>query len=259
MGACALHRLNVGDGDRHDVRASGLEQRDPRGLLGHRDHADVLDGRRPRLLPVVAVAAQEGRQLHRLLALRADELVGTGADRERAGLLRAHLVEVLVRHNDSAHRAVRAREPHRHARHGLLGLDQQRVALGGDRVDESRHGRERVLGLRAEHQPVVAERQVVGGEVVAVVELDAVPDIEAPGQLVGRGLPRGSQARNVVAAEVLHDRVVEDLVPPGLVGLDEDGEIVLAESLEGDRRDNRLAGGTTRRAGPGRSAGRRGA
>ena len=255
MGAGALHGLEVGHGDGHDVGSAGLEQGDPGGLLRHRDHPDVLDRGGTRLLPLVPVGAQERRQLHRLLALGADELVGPGADRECAGLLGTHLVEVLVRHDNAAHRAVRAREPHRHARHGLLGLDQQLAALGLDRVNEHGHGRERVLGLRAEHQPVVAEGQVVSREVVSVVELHAVPDREAPGQLVRRRLPYGGETRNVMAVQVLHHRIVENLVPPGLVGLDQHGEVVLAQALERDRGDGRLAGRAAGgRAGPGRTA-----
>ena len=125
--------------------------------------------------PVVGV----GVELHAGLGHPLGELVRPRADRRGAEAVLADLLEVVLGQD----RRRRERDLQRPL--GLLGLvDHREVVRGGDRLvvleDVRRPRIGRLLGAEA----LEREDHVGRGQRVAIVELDALADVERPGQAV---------------------------------------------------------------------------
>ena len=178
--------------------------RDELGDLGRRlrydPDAHVLEGGLGA--PVIVVADQ-----HVLLLLAPlDELVGPGAD-----WILLHPVEALFLDHPIGVHDERGQP-----------LDEERVGAVGAELDrevvEDLHAADlRVVApthelvLRVQHA-VEARLDVSGGERAAVVEPDALPELDFPGHVV-ESLPRHGQARTDLARlDVASGQVIEDVV-----------------------------------------------
>ena len=211
--------------DRLDV--AGQQRCDARSILRQEAQRHFFPGRRAAPVRVVS------RELDAVAFDIADELVGTGAD----GRLAA--VEILgrgFRRRLRDHHHLRHVGRHQRIRRGRLEADRIRID-DDDFLD--------LLGERGERRRAVGHRRdaldrrddVGRGEVAAVMELDAVAQLELPGQRVDR-LPLGSEAGLELRLLVALDEVAEDVrgdvvvrrdvvvvrVERGHVGAESDGQ-----------------------------------
>jgi hypothetical protein len=140
---------------------------------------DAIDLRRAA---EVVLVGDEGHALVRLVGL---ELERAGADRVQAEVV----AELLNRLPADDHAAVVVGDEAEEERHRLLELDAHRGRVERlDRFDRRVVARER-RRLRV-GGALEREDDVVGGERAEVaVELDALPQVKRPRQLVGRALP----------------------------------------------------------------------
>ncbi len=201
---------------------SSAATRGPALVIGRK--IDALPGR--LVAPIGVVALQ-----HDAVALGvAHEPVGPGADRGLAGIERLGLgigADVLAFLAVERHRAgavllggqdARWSKARWQQRIRLVGRDHHGERIGrrhaGDRAHVDAERRRRVL-----HPRRAAERidHVVGGEVVAVGELHARPQLELPGRVV-EGAPRHGEARLHQLVLVLVGQPVEDVLEQRVVG-----------------------------------------
>jgi hypothetical protein len=157
-----------------DVGLALLEHGDARRALGDALHRHALDvGGVP---PVAGIGLQD----HLDPRLAAHELVGPGADRVLAKALVADLADVRLRHHDPGRGGRRVVEGHE------VGPGLFQVEADGERVDDLdlAHASLELVGPRA-LVAVVAELHVLGGDGIAVVELEAASQLELVGQPVG--------------------------------------------------------------------------
>jgi hypothetical protein len=183
----------VGRHLRRDLDLAALERCQPYADLLVEAQRDVLD--RWLLAPVAVI----GGQRDPLAAFPAIELVRSRADHHGVDA-RVAEVGVLGRRDHHVRRARRRR------RVGLVtgDLDCRRV----DRLDLRAlvHVAAEVLAALVE-DPVPAGHDVVRGERLAVVELDALPQVEDPGVAVE--LPALGQPRRELAALAQHEPLVD--------------------------------------------------
>ena len=233
-----LERLELGRRDAHGVvQSPGLE------VLGHRVgvlvdlHHELVDGGLA-LDPVVRVLDH----LHVLALLDLGRLEGPGADDRR-------LVDVG-----------RGQAGHRHLGPDVLGQDRDPetqhvgLGLGADHLHREvalRHDLDDVVGVAGEGREVVLDDEVVGErdvrrrEGLAVLPLDALPELEGPRLAVRRGGPACRQlgprreVRRVADEEVVVE--MEDLVGRAAVP-DERVEVVGVERRAEAQRERRRRG-----------------
>ncbi len=180
--------------DRH-VDLAVLQRGHPHRVVGDRLEDDRLDLRR------AAPVAREGLH-HDLFVLGpADELVRPGPDGGPGDRGRV-LARVLL---GRVHRGLTQGDVAQEHRPGLLGVDPHRVGVHDlHPVDRGeRRGAAQLVGRVG--QTLDAELDRLGGEVLAVVELDAAPQLELPRgrrhQLRHLGRERGDQLEGLVALE----------------------------------------------------------
>ena len=216
-----------------DVHLAALEHGHARrGLRDHLEH-DTLDAR--RLAPV----ALEGLH-HQLDARRvAHELVRAQADGMLLEAVGTDLLDVLLGHDPA-----RAADDRPVVAHEVGPRLVQREAHAGGRDDGDLLDLVvQQLALRA----VEAELHVLRGERIAVVELEALAQLELVGPLVGAHRPGLGQARgHEVAGHRLHERVVHRVEEPERRELAHD----LAR-IEPVRRDRHVEGPAHLALGPG--------
>ena len=137
-----------------------------------------------------------------------DELVGAEADRLPLEAVVADPLDVLLGHHPA--RAAHQRSVERHeVRPGLAQLKADAV-----RIDDHDLAHLVVEDLRA-LGAMKAELHVLGGEGVAVVELESLAQLELVGELVRAHRPRLGQARrHQIAGHRLHERVVDRVEHP---------------------------------------------
>ena len=185
-----------------DVDLAVLQHRGPRG--GVRDRLEHQPLHRWHLAPVTF----EGFH-HQLHAGRvAHELVGPEPDGLFLEALVADLLDVLPGHDPA--RAGRQRSVERHEVGERL-VEMEAHARGADHLDLPHP----VLEDLADLGPLEAELHVVGGEGVAVVELQALAQLELVDTLIRAHRPRLRQARrHEIARHRLHQRVVQGVEHP---------------------------------------------
>ena len=185
-----------------DVDLAPLQHRRSRG--GIRDALEDEPLHRRHLAPVRLVGLHDQLDARRV----AHELVGPQADRLLLEAVVADLLDVLLRH-----------DPARAAHEGAV----ERHEVGPRLVQVKAHA----IGIDDDHLPhlvvqdlralgaVEAELHVLGGEGVAVVELQALAQLELVDALIRAHRPRLGQARgHEVAGHGLHERVVDRVEDP---------------------------------------------
>src|SRR5262249_48351460 len=185
-----------------DVDLAVLDHGRARGRLGHGLEHEPLHRR--RLAPV----ALEGFH-HELDARRvADVLVGTETDRRLLERLVADALDVLLRHDPGSTAGQRAIERHEVGK-GLVQVKAHAVRTHDLDVAHL------VLEDLADLRPLVTELHVVRGERIAVVEPEALAELELVGLAVRALLPRLRQARrHEIAGHRLEECVVERVEHP---------------------------------------------
>ena len=204
------------------VHLAVLQHRRAGGGVGHRLEHEPLHG--GHLAPVALVRLHDQLDAGRV----AHELVGPEPDRPLLEAVVADALDVLLRHDPAGARGQRAVESHEVGE----GLVQVEAHPGGA---DNLHVAHAVLQNLADLGPLEAELHIIGGERVAVVELDALAQLELVDALIGAHRPRLGQARrHQIAWHRLHERVVQRVEDP-------------------ERRDE--AGGRLARVEPGRRQG----
>src|SRR6185437_12055135 len=183
----AKHGLGA---DRRDRCLAGAHHRQPCALLRHQEDREILEVR-----PAAPMRRGHRGELDAVARHVADELPGAAADRLLAELLLADLLDIGLGH-DRALRRYRARQGRRQAdlRAGGVHLDRQ-VVDHLDALDRAPHARRRGGERARPHLALEAELHVVGGELVAVVEGLARPDVEGPGEAVRGEFPAFGDTR----------------------------------------------------------------
>ena len=178
------------------VHLAALEHGHPRGGLGHALVDQPLD--RGHLAPVTLVGLH-----HQLDARRvADELVGPEAHRILLEAVGAHLLHVLL--GDDPARAGRVGPVEGHEVGPRL-VEVEAHPVGSGDLDVAHLLLQDLRALGA----VEAEPHVLGGERVAVVELESLAQLELVDAPVRAHLPGLGEARGQeIAGHRLHERVV---------------------------------------------------
>ena len=238
-------------GGRHvldHLHVAGQERRDARGVLRQQAQRHLL----PRRLaaPVRVVA----RELDAIALRVAHELVGPGADRRLAGV---EIVGGRLRRGLRDDRDLR--HVGGHQRIGRRGLEPDRQRIDDDHLlDLLRVGGERRRAVRHRRHALDRGDDVGRGEVAAVVELDALAQLELPRQRVDR-LPFGREPRLELRLLVALHEVAEDVggdvvvrrevvivrIDGGDVGAEADGQI---RGRGRERRRRRTAAAAMARA-----------
>ena len=210
--AVVLERAAPSVETRGAVDRAGPQGGDPRLLVGkrlqrHRVHVRLA------LLPEALV----GHVLDPVVRVEADHPVGPGADRVAAD------VDLVVEPGGDDRRVAAPGEEAEHAR--VAGLQAEPGDVLRDDVDaqERRHLADRRDAARQRRVQHLLDRvlDVPRVELLAVVELDALAEVEGDRLLVGRDLPRlcecGLQVQVLVP---LDERVVRGLLAPVVRGQD---------------------------------------
>ena len=185
-----------------DVDLAPLQRRQAGRLVGDHAEAQRLDAR--RLAPVVLVGLE-----HELDARRErHEAVRPGADGRLLEPVVSNLLHIFLR-DDPAGAGRRAAVEGHEVGPGLLQSEAHPLGVHdlhrGDLLLQELRGRASVA--------LEGELDVLGGDRIAVVELDAFAQDELVGQAVGRGAPGLRQARrHALARHGLHEGVVERVV-----------------------------------------------
>ena len=138
----------------------------------------------------------------------AHELVGPEPDRPLLEAVVADALDVLLRHDPGGARGQGAVEGHE-VGEGLVQVEAH--PRGADDLDVAHPLFQDLADLRA----LEAEPHVLGGEGIAVVELDALAQLELVDLLVGAHRPRfGEARRHEIAGHRLHERVVHRVEDP---------------------------------------------
>ena len=197
-----------------------------------RGHAGrlVLDDPERDLLPVrlLAPVGVVARELDAIAVGVSNELVAAAADRRlaRVEVLGRRAGRDLLRHDVDRRQVVgRERIRRRIAEADRVGIDD---LLGDDRL---RVRGERSRAVRDERHPVDRERDVLGSQLAAVVELDPLAQLELPRLVVDR-LPRCRDARNHLRVRIHLHELVEDVL----------GDVVVREQVVEVRIDRRHVG-----------------
>src|SRR5262249_49352807 len=184
-----------------DVSLAGPQHGRPGGAFGDAPHDQALDVR--DVAPIPGVGFE-----HDLYAGGvAHEFVGAGADRVFAEAVVADLGEVFLRNDDAGGRGGRSVEGHE-VRPRVLELKADRERI--DDVDLADASQE-FLGAGAAIA-LEAELYVLGGQGIAVVELEPTAQLELVGQPVSAFRPRlGEAVAHLVAGQRAHHRVVDGI------------------------------------------------
>jgi len=178
------------------VDLAPLQHGRPRGGLGDDLEHESLDRR--DLAPVRLVGLHDQLDPDRV----AHEPIGAQADRLLLEAFVADSLDVLLRHDPAGARGQGAIERHE-IRERLVQLEAH--ADGIDHRDLAHFLLEDLGALRA----LEAELHVLGGEGIAVVELETLAELELVDALVRAHRPRlGEARRHEVAGHRLHERVV---------------------------------------------------
>ena len=182
-----------------DVGLAALEHGEPGHVLGHDLPHQALDGR--RLAPVAVVRLE-----HQLDAgIERRELVRSGPDRRFLEALVADLLDVLLRHDPTGSGGGRGVE-RQEIRPRLLQPETHPVRV--DDLDR-RHLLLQKLGGGAA-VALEAELHVFGGQGIAVVKDDTLPQHELVAQAVlGHGPGLRQRRRHGIARHRLHHGVVQ--------------------------------------------------
>src|SRR3989441_179543 len=181
-----------------DVHLTPLQRGQPRRLIGKHLEDQALHTR--GLTPVLV----EGLQ-HELNARgERDELVGPGADRRLLEALVAHFLHILPRYDPTGPSGARIEGHEVRPRR----LEAEANTPGTPRLDRHDLFFEGLAG----RAPVALEREldVLGGNLISVVELDTSADDEFVDESVRRHTPRLGQSRSHrIARHRLHHRIVK--------------------------------------------------
>ena len=210
--AVVLERGSAVRGNGRTVDRAGAQGRDAGLLVGERLQRDRVHVREA-LLPEVLV----GHQLDTVVRVEADHPVRAGTDRVTAD------VDLVVETGRNDRRVAAPREEAEDTRVARLQVEPSDVL--GDDVDaeEGRHLADRRDAARQRRVQHHLDRvlHVTRVELLAVVELDALAQVEGDRLLVGRDLPRRGQRRlEVEVAVPLDERVVRGLLAPVVGGQD---------------------------------------
>ena len=203
-----VHPLDVLQGNRaHHVQLARQQRRHPGGIGRDRredDFGQIMLGRVP---PVGIV--DENRLGVRLAGLEDERAgaVGVGAGVAVLPLARidggrgARFLGPLLVHDIPGYKVVEQ------GRVGRIEFDVDREVVDLDHV---LHGVKVAPERRVfVGSPLVGENHVIGVEVVAVVELDALPEVKTPGRVIG-DLPPGRQRRFEFQGFVVTDQAFVD-------------------------------------------------
>ena len=207
-----LSEAALSDGHGRAVDRAGAQGRDAGLLVGKRLQRDRVHVREA-LLPEVLV----GHQLDAVVRVEADHPVRAGADGVAAD------VDLVVETGRNDRRVAAPREEAEDTRVTRLQVEPRDVLRDDVDAEEGRHLADRRDAARQRRVQHHLDRvlHVARVELLAVVELDALAQVERDRLLVGRDLPRRGQRRLEVQVPVpLDERVVRRLLAPVVRGQD---------------------------------------